>query len=135
MEAFFALCAPIAAALFVYNFFQHDLKHAKSLRKLKVGAVESLIKRHRIAAFVHLGVYLVAVTSLILSMSAFGVVVGVMWTLVFMGHMLALSRFSRQMTATMEMSSLINNKLEALQSERGTADIHDDGELREQNRQ
>lgn len=135
MEAFFALLAPIAAALFVYNFFQHDLKHAKSLRKLKVGAVESLIKRHRIAAFVHLGIYLIAVISVILSLGAFGVVVGIMWTLVFMGHMLALSRFSRQMTATMEMSSLINNRLEALQSERGTAEINDDGELQERNEQ
>lgn len=129
MIALFAFLAPIIAALLIYNFFRHDLKHARGLRKLKVGAVDALIRRHRIAAIVHLVIFLLAIGTFIFTMGAFGIVISIMWVIVFMGHMLALTRFSRQMMATMDMSALISTRLVERQFQQRGATINDDGEL------
>lgn len=129
MIALFAFLAPIIAALLIYNFFRHDLKHARGLRKLKVGAVDALIRRHRIAAILHLVIFLLAIATFVFTLGAFGIVISVMWAIVFMGHMLALTRFSRQMMATMDMNTLISARLNERQSQHRGATINDDGEL------
>jgi hypothetical protein len=48
---------PTIAAIVVYNLFQQDLAHAKSEYKLKRGALENLVERHRNAIYLHLIIF------------------------------------------------------------------------------
>lgn len=124
-----SLAMPIIAAIAVFAMFYYDLKHAKGLRKLKRGAVENLINRHRIVAIVHLGIFLLMLPFFIILFGTVGIVVAVIWAIVFFGHMTALSRFSRQMIATMQMNSDINQRLSQLQAKEGVIEIDEEGEL------
>ena len=111
MFIFISVLLPIVAGGIVYAMFQQDLQHTKSIRKLKRGASEALIERHRRAIILHFGVF---ITFAILYVILFGIsalVFIVIWLIVFMGHLQALSRFSKQMMAAMEMDKVIEARI------------------------
>lgn len=103
-----AFFAPIVAGLLVYRMFSHDLHHANSSRKLKRGAAQNLIMRHRNAAIIHLLIYMSALIASLILFGTLGIIIAILWTFVFIGHMNAVSRFINRLMATFKEAEAYN---------------------------
>ena len=102
---------PLFAGIIVYRMFQQDLAHTKSVRKLKRGAGEALIQRHRQALIIHFIAFVIFAVVNIIFFGFSSIFFIVIWLLVFMGHTQALSRFSKQMINTLELNQAIDARL------------------------
>lgn len=123
------IAIPFFMVAIIYSIFQYDLNHAKGLRKLKHGAVENLIRRHRWIATGHLGLFAIIMPVAIFGLGSAAVVIIILWAVVFMGHMYTLWRFSKQMMATMDMSAIINQRLHQKTALSQRMTTNDEGEL------
>ncbi|GAB5494419.1 MAG: hypothetical protein Phog2KO_46340 [Phototrophicaceae bacterium] len=111
MLIFISILLPIIAGGLVYTMFQQDLQHTKSIRKLKRGASEALIERHRRAIIIHFGFFLIFSILYVILFGLTALIVIVIWLIVFMGHMQALSRFSKQMMGAMEIDRIVEARI------------------------
>ena len=102
---------PLFAGIIIYRMFQQDLAHTKSVRKLKRGAGEALIQRHRQALIIHFIAFVIFAVVNIIFFGFSSIFFIVIWLLVFMGHTQALSRFSKQMINTLELNQAIDARL------------------------
>lgn len=102
---------PLIAGVIVYRMFQQDLAHTKGVRKLKRGAGEALIQRHRQALIIHFVAFVVFTVVNIVLLGLTSIIFIIIWLIVFMGHTQALSRFSKQMINTLEMNQAIDARL------------------------
>ena len=102
---------PLFAGIIIYRMFQQDLAHTKSVRKLKRGAGEALIQRHRQALIIHFIAFVIFAAVNIIFFGFSSIFFIVIWLLVFMGHTQALSRFSKQMINTLELNQAIDARL------------------------
>lgn len=102
---------PLFAGIIIYRMFQQDLAHTKSVRKLKRGAGEALIQRHRQALIIHFIAFVIFAVVNIIFFGFSSIFFIVIWLLVFMGHTQALSRLSKQMINTLELNQAIDARL------------------------
>src|SRR5690606_8225984 len=102
---------PLIAGFIVYRMFQRDLAHTQSVRKLKRGAGEALIQRHRQALIIHFVAFIIFTVVNIVLLGLTSIIFIIIWLIVFMGHTQALSRFSKQMINSLEMNQAIDARL------------------------
>lgn len=88
---------PVGLMFIVYNMFQQDLHHVKSIRKLKRGAIEGLIEKHRRYVYIHVLVLIAILVFTIILFGVAGLPIFIAWLISFMGHVSAFSNFGKQL--------------------------------------
>lgn len=114
---------PILAGIIVYRMLRQDLQHTQSIRKLKRGAVSALIQRHRRAIQIHLAIFLAFTLIYLILLGTVGVVFIIIWLIVFMGHMQALSHMSKRMMGAIEVSRMMDARLADMPLDNDMIDI------------
>jgi Na+/H+-translocating membrane pyrophosphatase len=117
MELIIAIGLPILIGLLVFAFFQRDLGQFREIEKLKVGEVEALVRRHRLALMLHFAALLIVLPLMIFSLSNFALLGAILLGVVFLGHVTALSRLSRPLIAALQLRNEYRARLMELDEE------------------
>jgi fatty acid desaturase len=86
---------PMISTLMVAGFFQRDLRYFRQAEKLKIGELEALMRRHRLAVMLHFAVLAILLPILIFRVGEMFIVMAIVLAGIFLAHVNTLSSMSR----------------------------------------
>jgi fatty acid desaturase len=96
---------PMISTLIVAGFFQRDLRYFRQAEKLKIGELEALMRRHRLAVMLHFAVLAILLPILIFRFGEMFIVMAIVLAGIFLAHVNTLSSMSRPIIKSLKVKN------------------------------